>query len=236
MSRGARIVPAAGAAALVVALAGCQVKDSAGDTANGKKLFIAKCGACHELARAGTKGQTGPSLDDAFSQSRADGIPTDRIRGIVYEQILYPNRGGIMPADLVKGKDAHDVASYVGEAAAKRGKDGGFLATIGGAATKKAAKEQGGKLSIPTDPSGQLAYLVGSATAKPGPIQIDSVNKASIGHNIAIQGPGANAKGQIVQGGATSKISVTLKPGTYTFFCSVPGHREGGMVGKITVK
>jgi uncharacterized cupredoxin-like copper-binding protein len=39
-----------------------------------------------------------------------------------------------------------------------------------------------------------------------------------------------------VQGGADSTIKVDLKPGNYTFYCSVPGHREGGMVGKLTVK
>jgi uncharacterized cupredoxin-like copper-binding protein len=42
--------------------------------------------------------------------------------------------------------------------------------------------------------------------------------------------------GEVVKNGGVSKISVTLKPGEYTFFCSVPGHRQGGMEGKLTVK
>ena len=47
---------------------------------------------------------------------------------------------------------------------------------------------------------------------------------------------GLNQKGPVVSGGDSSDIKVTLKKGTYTFFCSVPGHREAGMEGKITVK
>jgi plastocyanin len=231
-----RIAPALVAAVLLVALTGCRVKDTAGNATNGKKLFVAKCGSCHVLNRAGTKGTTGPNLDAAFAQSRKDGIPSDTIRGLVNAQIVHPNRLGVMPAGLVTGDDAYDVATYVGQAAAVPGKDTGALASIGGAVTKKAATEQNGKLAIPTDPSGQLAYLVSSATAKPGQITIDSVNKASVPHDIAIEGNGVNAQGKVVQGGATSTVSAKLKPGSYTFFCTVPGHRQAGMVGKITVK
>ncbi len=75
-----------------------------------------------------------------------------------------------------------------------------------------------------------------SAEAPAGPIDLKSVNKAKIGHNIAIEGNGLNEKGPVVQGGGSSDIKVTLKAGQYTFFCSVPGHREGGMEGKLTVK
>ena len=64
----------------------------------------------------------------------------------------------------------------------------------------------------------------------------ETKNDESIGHNIAIEGNGVNQAGPVVQGGATSKFTANLKPGTYTFFCSVPGHRQGGMEGKLTVK
>lgn len=225
------------AAGLLITLPGCRVKDSQGDLTNGKKLFVAKCGSCHTLSRAGSKGIQGPNLDDAFAQDRADGIPSDSIRGLVKAQIIHPQRGGVMPAKLATGEDAYDIASYIASAAAKGGKDTGALAAIGVSAAKKTVKAIGGKLSIPTDPSGQLAYTVSAATAPPGKLTIDSVNKAPTPHDIAITGPGISQQtGKVVQNGGTSTVSADLKPGTYTFFCTVPGHRAAGMVGKIVVK
>jgi plastocyanin len=224
------------AAGLIITLPGCRVKDSQGDLANGKRLFVAKCGSCHILARAGSKGIQGPSLDAAFRQDRADGIPSDSIRGLVKTQILHPQRGGVMPSKLATGENAYDIASYVASAAAKRGPDPGLLAKIGVAAKKIVAKAAGGKLQIPTDPTGQLAYQVSSATASPGPLTIDSLNKSSTGHNISLTGPGVSKQGPVIANGKTSSITVNLKPGTYTFYCSVPGHRQAGMQGKLVVK
>ena len=95
---------------------------------------------------------------------------------------------------------------------------------------------KGGVLALPADPNGQLAYITKQASAPAGPLEIDSKNAASIPHDIALEGSGVKEQGKIVQGGATSKINVTLKPGKYTFFCTVPGHRAGGMEGTLTVK
>ena len=55
-------------------------------------------------------------------------------------------------------------------------------------------------------------------------------------HRTSRQGPGASQVGPIGQGGEISTLHVTLKPGTYTFYCSVDAHRQGGMQGKLTVK
>ena len=237
MRRGsARHCTALVAVALLAVLPGCRTKDTPGDVANGKKLFVSKCGSCHVLNRAGSKGNTGPNLDYAFRQSLKDGLGRDSVRGLVHKQILYPSEAGRMPGKLVTGSEAWDVASYVAQAADKKGEDTGLLASIGAATKKVAAKAENGKLEIPADPSGQLAYLVGSATAPAGPLELDSQNKSSVPHNIALEGQGLNQKGPVVKGGGTSKVSVTVKPGTYTFYCSVEGHREGGMLGKLTVK
>ena len=100
----------------------------------------------------------------------------------------------------------------------------------------KVAQEKGGTLDIPTVASGALAYQFGSAEAKPGEITINSKNDASIPHDIAVEGNGVDEKGEVVQDGGTSTLKADLKPGEYTFYCSVPGHREGGMEGKLTVK
>jgi mono/diheme cytochrome c family protein len=122
------------APALMLPLAACG-RDEA-DLSNGKAQFVEKCGSCHELARAGTAGTQGPSLDAAFQTALADGIDRDTVDGIVHDQILNPRKNSIMPARLVTGEDARDVAAYVGYAAARPGDDQGALATAGLAQAK----------------------------------------------------------------------------------------------------
>lgn len=231
------------ASALVVGCAvvsqGCS--SSVGETANvnladGKKLFVAKCGACHVLGRAGSKGVTGPNLDEAYQQALSDGFPRSTYEGIVHRQILYPDTNGAMPANLVTGQSAKNVAAYVAWAAARPGKDAGALEAAVPSLSQVTAVEKGGALVIDPDPNGQLKYMASAATGTPGALTITSVNKAAVPHNIALEGSGVNAIGPIVQNGGVSKISVTVKAGTYTFYCSVPGHRQAGMQGTLTVK
>jgi mono/diheme cytochrome c family protein len=122
------------AVALTLMLAACGRDEP--DLSNGKAQFVEKCGSCHTLGRAGTAGTQGPSLDKAFQTALADGIDRETVEGIVHSQILHPRRNSIMPAGLVKGDDAKDVAAYVGFAAAKSGDDQGALATAGLAQAK----------------------------------------------------------------------------------------------------
>jgi mono/diheme cytochrome c family protein len=122
------------AVALALALGACGRNDPNLET--GKAKFVEKCGSCHTLARAGTAGTQGPSLDTAFQTALADGIGRSTVQGIVNKQILHPRRNSIMPAGLVKGDDARDVAAYVGYAADRAGEDQGALATAGLAQAK----------------------------------------------------------------------------------------------------
>jgi plastocyanin len=223
-------------ALMLVALGGCSVKHPTDDLVRGKQLFVAKCGSCHTLARAGTQGTVGPNLDQAFAQSRRDGLRSNDIRGVVNFQVVYPNPQGAMPAGLATGQSAGDIAGYVAKAAAVSGQDTGALATAVASVTQKAVTEQNGTLQINADPTGQLKFLASSATAKPGPVTLKMLNKSSVPHDIAITGGGLNQTGAIVQNGGVSSVTATLKPGTYTFYCSVDGHRAAGMQGTITVK
>jgi plastocyanin len=223
-------------ALLLIALGGCQLKHPTDNLVHGKQLFVAKCGACHALSHAQTTGTIGPNLDTAFSQGLSDGMKRNDIRGIVNFQVLYPNPQGAMPAMLFKGKAAGDVAGYVAAVAAAPGQDTGPLASAVASVSQKAVTEQNGKIEIDADPTGQLKFLASSATAKPGPVTLRSVNKSSVPHDIAITGGSVNQIGPVVQNGGVSTVSTTLQPGTYTFYCSVPGHRQAGMQGTLTVK
>jgi cbb3-type cytochrome c oxidase subunit III len=127
----ARALPLLGA---VLVLAGCGtggVATGSGDQENGKKLFSEKCGGCHTLAAAGTSATIGPDLDHAFAQARSEGFKESAILNIVHEQIKYPGQfatgtkqsllAANMPAGLVKGQDAEDVAAFVAANAGKNG-------------------------------------------------------------------------------------------------------------------
>jgi mono/diheme cytochrome c family protein len=111
--------------------AGCGAREGTPDLVNGKALFVERCGSCHALERAGTAGKTAPNLDAAFGPARRDGLGGKTIAGVAYDQILYPGRGSGMPAKLVTGRDARDVAAYVGRVAGVPGEDQGALATAG---------------------------------------------------------------------------------------------------------
>src|SRR2546428_547782 len=126
-------------AGVLAAVSACG--NSKPDITTGKQLFTQKCGACHILNNAGTKGIQGPNLD--------------------------------------------------------------------------------------------LAFKFKGATAKAGKVTVQSKNDASVSHDIALTGGPA---GKIVSSGATSTFTANLKPGSYTFYCTVPGHEQAGMKGTLTIK
>ena len=226
------------AAGTLVALtaAGCSLKHETTNLVNGKKLFVQKCGSCHTLSHAGTQGQVGPNLDDAFRQDRHDKLKSSDIRGLVDFWIQYPSSGGVMPARLFTGKQAADVAGYVAAVAARPGQDTGALGSAVQTVAQKPATAQNGKLQIDADPTGQLKYLASSANAPAGSLTINMLNKSSVPHDIAVKGGGVSKIGAVVTNGGTSTISLNLKPGTYTFYCSVDGHEAAGMKGTLTIK
>ena len=229
----------AGGAALALA-GGCSVTGEEADLVAGKEDFVEKCGSCHQLARAETMGTQGPNLDEAFQQALASGMERSGIEGAVYEQIIHPAKLAkdnkvYMPPKLVEGKDAVNVAAYVAEVVAKEGEDSGLLAEAGkpeGGGEPAVAKD--GVLEI--ESTAQLAYVTNVARAEPGPTTIRSPNPSGTPHNIAVEGQGVNEVGEVVQDGGVSEIKATLKAGEYVFFCTVEGHREGGMEGTLTVR
>lgn len=91
--------------------------------------------------------------------------------------------------------------------------------------------------SIAADPSGQLKFTKASLSAKAGKVTIAFTNSAPLVHNLTIQQGtnGAMIGATPTFQGGTKSLTVNLKSGTYTFYCSVPGHRQAGMHGTLTV-
>jgi plastocyanin len=109
---------------------------------------------------------------------------------------------------------------------------------------KEAEKSEGGgpssgssALQVEADPNGALAYTTKSATAKAGKVTVDFSNESPVPHDVAIEDESGETIGQtelISQGEDSTEVE--LKPGTYKYYCTVPGHREAGMEGTLTVK
>src|SRR5215217_8859861 len=107
-------------------------------------------------------------------------------------------------------------------------------ATTSSTATTSAGGGGGGStVKIAADPSGALKFDTTSLEATAGNVTIDFTNDSSISHDVKIEGNGVSGEGtDEVTGGSTS-ATLDLKPGTYTFFCSVDGHRAAGMEGAL---
>jgi plastocyanin len=109
-------------------------------------------------------------------------------------------------------------------------------AGCGGGGTKTGSTGAGTKLAVEADPGGALKFDKKTLQARTGKVTIVMANPSQLSHSVAIEGNGVNAAGHVVGPKGTSTVSATLKPGTYTFFCTVPGHRQAGMQGTLTVK
>jgi len=96
----------------------------------------------------------------------------------------------------------------------------------------------GETIDIEADPGGALAYTAKSITAKAGNVTIDFKNPQALQHDVAVENASGEEVGktELVAESSSTASFENLKPGTYTFYCTVPGHREAGMEGTLTVK
>jgi mono/diheme cytochrome c family protein len=164
-------------------IAGCDTNENA-NTERGRELFVENCGTCHILAQAATTNETGPDLDASFAAAREAGMDNDTIEGVVQAQIGNPRTTDpedptYMPAEIVTGQDAEDVATYVASVAgvpgieppiAPGGPGGQVFANNGcGACHTFAAAESTGQVGPALDDviPGQDAAMVEQSIVEP---------------------------------------------------------------------
>lgn len=122
------------------------------------------------------------------------------------------------------------------ETSAESTTESGGEATGGGEAEGGSAGSAS-VIDFETPEGSELAYTTTEASAKAGTDTINFTNVQATPHDVAIEDEGGKEVGktEVISEESTS-AKVKLEPGTYTFFCSIPGHREAGMEGTLTVK
>jgi mono/diheme cytochrome c family protein len=183
-----------------------RVADGDGDSGHGKELFLAaksRCASCHILADAKSQGTLGPNLDDAFSSDKSQGFSEQTIRDVVRGQIAYPEEP--MPANLLEGQDARDVAAYVAKCAgnancgvtASQAAPG--TAAAGGGGGQGGSKPDGKQIFASAGCAGCHTLKDAGATGTVGP-NLDQLkpSKQRVAHQVEVGGGAMPAfKGQL---------------------------------------
>jgi plastocyanin len=107
-----------------------------------------------------------------------------------------------------------------------------------GAGGSEGSAESASVVEIEAVPGAELAYVQKQAKAKAGQVSIEFNNPQTLSHDVAVEDSSGKELGktELVADGSSTGTIGNLKPGKYTFFCTVPGHREAGMEGTLTVE
>jgi len=201
-------------------------------TEAGGQVFASNgCGSCHTFKAANSTGTTGPDLNEYLAPD--DGKPE------IEEMIVDPEAeiakgypANVMPQNYGRSLDPEELQQLVdflysnspaGEGKTQQGTSG------------PAASGPGGTLKLAASPN-ELAFDTTSLTTKVGEVTIDFENPAALEHDVKIEQNGKQIGGTETIRESKTTATVELSPGTYTFYCSVPGHREAGMEGTLVVK
>ncbi len=155
--------------------------------------------------------------------------------------------GATMAFAIVKATDEQDkrnkelaeeehAAQSNNEAAPPATPGGQPQASSGG--NQQAPQQTAGEtLSVSSPADGGLVFQPDGLTAKPGNVTIDYDNPSPVPHSIAVATANGNVLGEVqpFTNGTQSVQLNNLAPGKYVFYCTVPGHREAGMQGNLTV-
>jgi plastocyanin len=218
------------ASALVVSFAGLKLKDFPGKALPLVILwFVVFVGAATTFAVL--HAQDEESAKAAELQQAGKEIEKGETSG------PYENEGG---AEGGESEQAEEEAEEAVEGAGEEGEEpvGPTENETGEAGGKGEAGAGGGgasTLNVEASPTA-LEFTTTELTANAGKVTIDFKNPSPIPHDVVIEENGENLGGTQEVAEGEESATVDLKPGTYTFYCSVPGHREAGMEGTLTVK
>jgi plastocyanin len=141
---------------------------------------------------------------------------------------------------LVLGFSGVLIAGAIAGAAGMRPLEEHGAESAEGGASQAGSEAGGGTTTIPPDAlvfkaDTALKFAEAPTAAKAGPVTIALENSAGLIHNVTFEG--VRGDKPVVEIGKGTKVAkVTLQPGTVTYYCSIPGHREGGMEGTLTVQ
>jgi uncharacterized cupredoxin-like copper-binding protein len=107
----------------------------------------------------------------------------------------------------------------------------------GGGGSSSGGSTASSTVKLAADPS-QIAFDTTSLSAKAGNVTIDFNNpNQALGHDVCVQVSGGSPQcSNVVTGSSTTLNLSNLKPGTYTFYCSVDSHKQAGMEGTLKVQ
>jgi plastocyanin len=134
-------------------------------------------------------------------------------------------------------EEAEETAEAAGEEVEEAGEEAKEKAEEGKKEAEGGSAGSASSLDFEADPSGSLAFTEDKATAQAGKVTVNFTNPSPVPHNVEIEdenGEDVAETETITEGSASA--TANLKPGTYTFYCDVPGHRQAGMEGTLTVK
>jgi plastocyanin len=134
-------------------------------------------------------------------------------------------------------EDVEEGAEDAGEAAEEGAEDAKEAAEDAKDDAEGGTADAGATFDVEADPDGGLAYTTDEASAKAGKVTVNFTNSSPVPHDVRIEDSGGKDVGgtEVIQE-SNESAAVNLKPGEYTFFCSVPGHRQGGMEGTLTAE
>jgi plastocyanin len=134
-------------------------------------------------------------------------------------------------------EDVEEGAEEAGEKAEEAGEEAEDKAGEAKDEAEGGSEGSAAAVDIEADPSGQLAFTSDEVTAKAGNVTVNFTNSSPVPHDVRLETQiGDEVGGTEVISESSESAKVELEPGEYTFFCSVPGHRQAGMEGTLTVK